>query len=188
MKFLIIEDDPSYIEIVSLCLKLRFPEASLVLASEGDTGVDMARTEKPDLIILDTNIRDINGIDVTRHLRVDSEIPIIVITNRYRDVDIARGLAAGADDYLAKPFSHIEFLARVQAILRRSKKIYIGCEENSFVFDLKIDSRRHEVYLNNKEVQLPPTEYRLLHKVLKIINAPSKKQKETSQSYPQKEK
>ena len=167
MKFLIVDDAPDVVEAVSLCLELRYPGAIILTAGEGNAALDIAQREEPDLVILDIGLPIMDGFDVCRQLRVNSQVPVIMLTVRDRDVDVARGLAVGADDYITKPFSHIELLARVQAVLRRTKSAD-NTNDGSFVSgDLDINYVSREVRVSGKDVKLTPTEYRLLYQLVR---------------------
>ncbi|MBI4288250.1 MAG: response regulator transcription factor [Chloroflexi bacterium] len=166
MKFLVIDDAPDVVEAVSLCLELRYPGATFLSAGDGKTGLELAKKEETDLIILDIGLPDSDGFEVCRQIRATSQVPIIMLTVRDRDVDVARGLAVGADDYITKPFSHIEFLARVQAVLRRSKSTD-GASEGTFTAgDLTVNYDTREVWLKGDKVRLTATEFRLLYQLV----------------------
>lgn len=167
MKFLIVDDAPDVVEAVSLCLELRYPGAIIVSAADGSTALELAQREEPDLVILDIGLPNMDGFDVCRQLRSSSQIPIIMLTVRDRDVDVARGLAVGADDYITKPFSHIELLARVQAVLRRAKSTDAASDGSFTSGDLDINYVSREVRLAGKDVRLTPTEYRLLYQLVR---------------------
>ncbi|MDP2954007.1 MAG: response regulator [Chloroflexota bacterium] len=119
-KFLVIDDHQNIIDTVSLCIKLRWPTAKVVAASDGVSGLQMVEKESPDVVILDLGLPDLDGLEVLHRVRRFSQVPVIILTVRDQDSDIARALHMGADDYITKPFSHTEFLARVEAVLRRS--------------------------------------------------------------------
>jgi len=113
MKVLVIEDDPGIVEVVSLCFQLRWSGTSLVSATSGTKGVELVETESPDVVILDIGLPDIDGYQVLREIRHFSDVPVIMLTVRGEDTNVAKGLELGADDYITKPFSHIELIARV---------------------------------------------------------------------------
>jgi len=121
MQVVIIEDDPEVIEAVSLCLELRWPEIEVVTAQNGVGGVDLVSSEYPDIVVLDIGLPDINGFEVCRQIRLFSDVPIVMLTVCDRELDKVRGLELGADDYITKPFSHVELLARLKAVLRRCR-------------------------------------------------------------------
>ena len=120
MKLLIIEDDPIISETVDICFSLRWPEAEVVLTDTGEEGLKLATAQPPDVIILDVGLPGMDGFQTLRRLRGITEAPAIMLTARDGEVSKVKGLEWGADDYITKPFSHIELLARVRAVLRRT--------------------------------------------------------------------
>ena len=169
MKVLVIDDDPDILEVVSLTFEMRWPDSTIVSALDGDTGVEMVDTESPSLVILDVGLPDMDGYTVCQEIRRFSDVPIIMLTVRDKESDIVKGLQVGADDYIAKPFRPIEFMARVQSVLRRAQATpYDGGDEKPFRHDsLLVDFTRHEVFLGDKPVKLTPTEYQLLYHLTK---------------------
>lgn len=164
MKVVIIEDDPEIVEAVSLCFDLRWPDVDVVSANEGITGLDVVEKEAPDIVILDVGLPDIDGFEVCRRIRLFSDVPVIMLTVKDQEFDKVKGLELGADDYITKPFSHVELLARVKAVLRRSTMPQLEEEEEPLtVGKLRIDFASHEVRVDGAEVKLTPTEYSLLH-------------------------
>lgn len=121
IKVLIAEDNPDIVELVSVCVGIRWPDAEIVSAAEGLKGLDLAQTEHPDLALLDLGLPDVSGLEVLRDLREVSQVPIAMLTAQDRDVDIAVALREGADDYIVKPFSQIEFIARLEALMHRTR-------------------------------------------------------------------
>src|SRR3990172_7676529 len=119
MKVLIVDDEPDVIEVVNLCFNLRWPEAEVASATNGEDGLRLVEDEKPDLILLDIMLPDTDGFRLCQEIRRFSDVPIVMLTARAGEVDKVRGLEMGADDYVTKPFSHLELLARVRAVLRR---------------------------------------------------------------------
>jgi len=164
MKVVIIEDDPEIVEAVSLCFDLRWPDVEVVSANEGINGLDLIEKESPDIVILDVGLPDIDGFEVCRRIRLFADVPIIMLTVKDQEFDKVKGLELGADDYITKPFSHVELLARVKAVLRRSTMPQLEEEEEPLtVGKLRIDFASHEVRVDGTEVKLTPTEYSLLH-------------------------
>lgn len=164
MKVLIIEDSPEIVEAVSMCFELRWPGVAVVSTAEGSEGVDLVETESPDVVILDLDLPDINGFDVLRQIRSFSHVPIIILTVRGEETDKVKGLELGADDYIVKPFSYLELLSRVKAVLRRSHMPQLRGDEKPFVGGrLVIDFATREITLDKKPVKLTPTEYNLLY-------------------------
>ena len=134
----------------------------VVDAATGQEGVTQAATRSPDLLLLDLGLPDVDGLEVVRRVREWSTLPIIVLTTRDRDDDKVRALDAGADDYVTKPFSMPELLARLRAALRRRAR---GDADEASVLEvgrLTIDFSRRRVTLGGTEVTLTPIEYRLL--------------------------
>jgi DNA-binding response OmpR family regulator len=125
LKILVIDDDPGITEVVSIAFELRWPDAKVMVAESGENGLLMLESENPQLIILDIGLPGIDGFDVLRATRSISNVPVIMLTARDDQTNIARALEMGADDYLTKPFSHLILLARAQALIRRS---FIGAE------------------------------------------------------------
>ncbi|OGO23785.1 MAG: hypothetical protein A2144_08995 [Chloroflexi bacterium RBG_16_50_9] len=168
MKVLVIEDDPGIIEVVSLCFQLRWSGTSVISASTGKKGVDLVENERPDVIILDIGLPDMDGYQVLREIRRFSDVPVLMLTVRGEDTDVAKGLELGADDYITKPFSHIELIARVQAVLRRAQGLSVTEEERPFTGGkLSVDFARNEVLLNGKPVKLTSTERKLLYHLIR---------------------
>ncbi|MBM0168849.1 phosphate regulon transcriptional regulator PhoB [Altererythrobacter sp. C41] len=158
---LLVEDDPALSEL----LEYRFAnEGYRVRATaDGDEALVLAAEEVPDLVILDWMIEGTSGIEVCRRLRRDkatAHVPIIMLTAREAEDDRIRGLETGADDYVTKPFSPRELLARVAAVLRRIRPALAG--ETIEVGDIKLDPVAHKVARRGQNLQMGPTEYRLL--------------------------
>ncbi len=160
-KLLLVEDDPALAEL----LEFRFENEGYQVRStpDGDEALILAAEDVPDLIILDWMIEGTSGIEVCRRLRRDkttAHVPIIMLTAREAEDDRIRGLDTGADDYLTKPFSPRELLARVAAVMRRIRPALAG--ETIEVGDITLDPVAHRVKRRGKAIQLGPTEYRLL--------------------------
>ena len=120
MKILLVEDDPETVKILSILFEITWPHADLVLASNGASGIHLAQTEEPDIIVLDLGLPDMDGLDVCTEIRRYSDVPIVMLTIRDSDADSIKGLEAGADDYVAKPFKPEILKARMRAVLRRT--------------------------------------------------------------------
>ena len=160
-KLLLVEDDASLAEL----LEYRFVGEGykVRVTGDGDEALELAAEDTPDLVILDWMIEGTSGIEVCRRLRrtpATARVPIIMLTAREAEDDRVRGLDTGADDYLTKPFSPRELLARVAAVLRRVRPALAG--ETLKVGDLKLDPLAHRVERSGKALRLGPTEYRLL--------------------------
>ena len=160
-KLLLVEDDPALSEL----LEYRFASEGydVRVTGDGDEALVLAAEEAPDLVILDWMIEGTSGIEVCRRLRRDkatAHVPIIMLTAREAEDDRIRGLDTGADDYVTKPFSPRELLARVAAVLRRMRPALAG--EAIEIGDLRLDPVAHRVERKGQQLRLGPTEYRLL--------------------------
>lgn len=168
MKVLVIEDDPGIIEVVSLCFQLRWSGTTVISASTGNKGLEQVETESPDVVILDIGLPDVDGYQILKEIRRFSDVPVLMLTVRGEDTDVARGLELGADDYITKPFSHIELIARVQAVLRRAQGLPVTDEERPFISGkLSVDFNRNEVMLDGRQVKLTSTERKLLYHLIR---------------------
>lgn len=157
-RVLVVDDEPAILELVSF--NLRKEGYDVLTASEGNAALSVFRAEKPDLVILDLMIPDPDGYEVCRQIRAESSVPVIMLTARTEERDRVKGLDIGADDYVVKPFSPRELLARVRAVLRRSPTWQE--EELLAAGDLVIDTERHEVKVAGVQVDLTPKEFDLL--------------------------
>ena len=160
-RLLLVEDDPALAEL----LEFRFKSEGYAVTStpDGDEALLLASEEVPDLVVLDWMIEGTSGIEVCRRLRKaksTAHVPIVMLTARGAEDDKIRGLETGADDYITKPFSPRELIARVNAILRRIRPALAG--ETILVGDLSLDATAHKVLRGGHAVQLGPTEFRLL--------------------------
>jgi DNA-binding response OmpR family regulator len=168
LKVVVIDDSPEIIEVVSLCFQLRWSGATLISASTGTEGLELIEVEKPDIVILDIGLPDMDGFAVLREIRRFSQVPVIMLTVRKEDTDVVKGLELGADDYITKPFSHIELVARVQAVLRRIQGTPVTTEERPFVSGkMTVDFASNEVRVNDKPVKLTSTEFKLLQLLIR---------------------
>lgn len=164
MKVLVVDDEPDIVEVVTLTFTLRWPDAEVLHAATGTQGIEFARAESPGIIILDIGLPDMDGFQVCDQVRRFSDVPIIMLTARHDEVDKVRGLELGADDYITKPFSHLELLARARAVLRRSESQVPAAEGPPFAAgSLRIDYASREVTVEGKPVKLTPIEYGILY-------------------------
>lgn len=163
-KVLIVEDDREIVNLLEIHLKDL--DCEVYKAFDGRSGLEKALTNKPDLMILDISLPEMDGIDVCRNVRAESNIPIIMLTAKSEEIDRVLGLEMGADDYITKPFSVREFIARVKAVLRRTRMVSEKKEEQqdsilSFE-DLSIDIEKRKVIVRGNKVELSPKEFELL--------------------------
>jgi len=163
MKVLIIDDDAEIVEATSLCFRLRWPDVTILSTGEAGRGLQLVEAESPDAVIMDLSLPDMDGMEVLHQLRLFSDVPAIILSARDQKMDLIRSLEAGADDYIIKPFDHIEFLARVKAVLRRAGIAQLKESIKPFQSgNLRIDFSTREVRLDGKLVKLTPIEYNLL--------------------------
>lgn len=163
-KIIAIEDEADILEVIQYNLKRE--GYKVVTSTDGDDGLGKVRKEAPDLVLLDLMLPGLDGIEVCRHLKQDPvtrPIPIIMVTAKGEEADVVLGLGVGADDYIIKPFSPKELVARVKAVLRRGPLREDVAGERLVRGDVVIDSSRHEVFVAGKPVVFTPTELRLLH-------------------------
>jgi two-component system KDP operon response regulator KdpE len=160
-KLLVIEDESPMRTFLRSALAAH--EYNIVEATTGREGLAHAAAHNPDVILLDLGLPDVDGIDLTRRVREWSAVPIIVISARGREQDKIDALDAGADDYLTKPFSVGELLARIRVALRHRSRAADGAAEPVFsVGDLRVDLARRHVVVGGQDIHLTPTEYNLL--------------------------
>ena len=163
MKILIVDDDPDVVEVVSLCFSLRWPDAHVISSSTGEDALAHVEKDKPDLVLLDIVLPDMDGFQVCQEIREFSDVPVVMLSARDTEVDKVRGLEMGADDYITKPFSHLELLARVRAVMRRYESQLPAVGETFESGGLRIDYASRTVTVEGKVVRLTPTEYSLLY-------------------------
>jgi DNA-binding response OmpR family regulator len=156
---LIVDDEPKIVQLVRDYLE--HAGFSVLSASDGKTALAVVRASKPDLIVLDLGLPQLDGLDVTRALRRASNVPIVMLTARVDESDKLVGLELGADDYVTKPFSPKELVARVRAVLRRSESVNTLAEIVRAT-DVTLDIPRMKVSANGRAVELTPTEFQLL--------------------------
>ncbi len=157
------DDDPQLLRLVARNLELE--EYDVLVASDGKQALEQIEQHVPDLVLLDVMMPKMDGFTVTSRVREFSAVPIIMVTARGQDQDKIRGLDLGADDYLTKPFSIEELLARVRSVLRRAQ--FTASEQaqtmrTATIGDLTIDYAQHLVRMGEREIELTPTEYRIL--------------------------
>mgnify|MGYP005819577391 CR=1 FL=1 len=171
MRVLVIDDEPDVVEIVRLTFNLRWPEAEVFAMKTGEEGVLAVEADTPDIVILDIGLPDIDGFEVLQRVRTFSDVPIVMLSARHEEVDKVKGLELGADDYVTKPFSHIELLARVRAVLRRTESQVPASEGPPFeAGPLHIDYAAREVSVDGESVKLTPIEYGLLYHLTRNEN------------------
>jgi len=166
MNVLVIDDEPSVAEVVELSFRLLWPQATIRHAYDAASGLKELRGEPPDLVILDIGLPDRDGFELCREIRSFSEVPIIMLTVRESEVDKVKGLELGADDYITKPFSPMELMARVKALWRRlgrgeSRPALLAAGE------LKLDPVTGEAWLGERRLKLTPLESKVLQVLMR---------------------
>jgi DNA-binding response OmpR family regulator len=161
-RILVVDDEPKLVRLVREVLTAM--GYSVISAARGEVALEMVALEQPDLIVLDIVLADeMDGYEVARRVREFSDVPIIMLTAKVRESDLLRGFEVGADDYLTKPFSSKELLARVSAVLKRAHNAEGKPGEAEIVCgDLYIDVAKRRVRVGRKEIRLTRTEYNLL--------------------------
>jgi two-component system alkaline phosphatase synthesis response regulator PhoP len=158
-RVLVVDDDPGIVKVVRAYLEQA--GFDVLVAYDGKKALHIARHDKPDLVVLDLMLPEMDGWDVCRALRKESDVPIIMLTARVEETDKLVGLELGADDYVTKPFSPRELAARVRSVLRRSGAMPAEPERMS-LRGVTIDLSRHVVVVQGEPVDLTPTEFGLL--------------------------
>jgi two-component system alkaline phosphatase synthesis response regulator PhoP len=166
---LVIEDEKELANVLKAYLERSGYQ--VLMAYRGDDGFMLWKENGPDMVLLDLNLPGIDGIDIARKIRQESDTPIIMVTARVEEVDRLLGLELGADDYITKPFSPREVVARVKAVLRRVERAPERPKETIKVDDLEIDQEAYVVKQAGEELDLTPTEFSLL---LTMANQPGR--------------
>ena len=157
---LVAEDDAKQAELIRRYLE--HDHHTVTVVGDGRSAIDEARRIRPDLLVLDIMLPLVDGLDVARVLRTDSELPILMLTARSTEDDLLLGLDLGADDYMTKPFSPRELAARVRTLLRRRVPTSASVDDALTVGPLRIDSVRHRVEVDGTPITVTPGEFRLL--------------------------
>ncbi|MBV1905086.1 MAG: response regulator transcription factor [Pseudomonadales bacterium] len=164
-QIIVVEDEPDIQEVLSYNLKRE--GFAVETALDGAEGLSLIQRIVPDLVLLDLMLPGMDGLDICRHLKenhLTQHIPIIMVSAKGEESDVVLGLGIGADDYVAKPFSPRELIARVKAVLRRGNSAAVRSQKNTILCDgLEIDIAKFKVALNGKELKFTATEFRLLH-------------------------
>ncbi|WP_238012452.1 response regulator transcription factor [Dactylosporangium sp. AC04546] len=163
-RLLVVDDEPDIVELLSASLK--YHGYDVASATSGRQAMEEARRFRPDMILLDVMMPELDGFEVLRKLRGEgTRVPVLFLTARDATEDKIKGLTLGGDDYVTKPFSLSEILARIQAVLRRVADAAGGAQAQSSRLsfaDIELDEDTHEVFKSGQEVQLSPTEFKLL--------------------------
>jgi len=163
-KILVVDDEPRVVRLVSEVLKA--VGYQVIAAASGEPAIEMVALERPDLVLLDILLpRGPDGYEVCRRIREFSEVPVIMLTAKAQERDVLRGFDVGADDYLTKPFSAKELVARVKAVLRRAQRPEEAVTATLACGELEINFARRTVKVRGEEVSLTRTEYALLRQL-----------------------
>lgn len=163
-RILIVDDEPKLVRLV--CEVLAATGYEVLSSSSGTQAIETVAIEQPDLVLLDIILLgDKDGYETARRIREFSNVPIIMLTAKVREADMLRGFEVGVDDYITKPFSSKELLARIRAVLKRSQAAPVQATTKITCGDLIIDLPRHRVTIGDQDIHLTPTEYKLLHEL-----------------------
>ena len=161
MDILVVDDDRDIADIIGYSLRKEGHRP--ILAYSGQEALEVVERALPDLVVLDVMLPDLSGFDVCRRLRERSRVPVILLTARGEEADRVWGLDLGADDYVTKPFSHRELLARIRAVWRRAAAAETPDHGSLAIGELRLDFDRHEVCMAGRLIELTPKEYEILH-------------------------
>jgi two-component system KDP operon response regulator KdpE len=168
MKILVVDDEPDVVESVRLGFMLQWRDVDVLGAGEGEAALDIVERDHPDIVLLDVGLPGIDGYEVLRQIRAFSDVPVVMLTARDDAMDKVKGLELGADDYVTKPFNHLELMARVKAVLRRLEMPAPTSRTPSFRSgDLEVDFAKQEARLRGERLDLTPTEYKLLYHLVR---------------------
>jgi DNA-binding response OmpR family regulator len=174
LRLLIADDTPDLAHIVAVGARLIWPDCVVTIAPDGQSALERFVAERPDLVVLDVSIPPPDGFEVCERIRALSNVPILMLTVRDSTLDKVRALDLGADDYLTKPFDHLELLARLRALMRRSASLYTTAplaasgQLPTFVLgELTVNFARREVCIGHQLISLTSTEYRLLEELVR---------------------
>ena len=170
MKILIVDDAPEVVEAVTVCCSLQWRETDVISAGDGKTALGLIEREMPSLVLLDIAMPGLDGFETLRRIREFSDVPVIMLTARDGVVNKVKGLELGADDYVTKPFDHLELLARIRALLRRLEMPQPISRAPSFTSgNLTVDYASRQVRVRGDLVPLTAIEYKLLYHLVRNL-------------------
>lgn len=167
MRILVVDDEPDVAEVIELTFSLQWPGSEVIAAADGESALKLFQAGSPDVIVLDVGLPGMSGFEVCRRLRAISDVPILMLTVRGEEMERLKGLELGADDYIVKPFSPLELVARTRAVLRRSQVAPLATSSRIIVDEeLTLDFSNREVILRGQSAKLTPTECRILSQLV----------------------
>jgi two-component system KDP operon response regulator KdpE len=167
MKVLIVDDEPDVAKVLTMSFRMQQPAWDVLSAEDGVEALDLIEQEHPDVVLLDVGLPEMSGFEVLESIRLFSDLPVIMLTVRDDELSKVRGLELGADDYVTKPFGHLELLARVRAVLRRAQSLPLSQEQPFTSGDIHVDFSRRTLSVRGQSVRLTGTEYRLLYHLVR---------------------
>jgi len=167
MKVLVVDDEPDVIKVIAMSFRMRQPAWEVIAAQDGPEALALIELERPSVILLDVGLPEMDGFEVLKAIRLFSDTPVIMLTVKDDELSKVQGLELGADDYVTKPFSHLELLARVRAVLRRAQTLPLVYEQPFVSGNIQVDFVRREVTVHGQPVALTGTEYRLIYHLVR---------------------
>jgi DNA-binding response OmpR family regulator len=168
MRVLVVDDDPALLEALAVSISFHWPHALVLAAPNADAGAEAFYREEPDVVLLDVVMRGRSGLELLREIRRVSGVPIIMVTASAAESDVIRGLDLGADDYIAKPFGHLEMLARMKVAMRRAgREMSWSATGNLTVGGVVLSPGKSEASVCGTTLRLTPIEHRLLHELMR---------------------
>jgi DNA-binding response OmpR family regulator len=167
VRILVVDDEPDVVEVIELTFSLQWSGSEVIAAADGESALKVFQAEQPDVVVLDVGLPGMSGFEVCRRLRAISDVPILMLTVRGEEMERLKGLELGADDYIVKPFSPLELVARTRAVLRRSQAAPLAVSSRIIVDgELTLDLDNREVILRGQSAKLTPTEGRILSQLV----------------------
>jgi len=167
VKIVVVDDEPDVVKVIAMSFRMQQPAWEVFGAREGAEALASIEREHPDVVLLDVGLPEMDGFEVLKAIRLFSDVPVIMLTVKDDELSKVQGLELGADDYVTKPFSHLELLARVRAVLRRTQALPLTHERPFVSDDISVDYARREVVVRGQPVALTATEYRLLYHLVR---------------------
>ena len=167
MRILVVDEEPDVRKLVAMSFRMQQPAWEIIGAEDGPEALELIERERPDVVLLDIGLPEMSGFDVLKGIRLFSDVPVIMLTVQDDELSKVRGLELGADDYVTKPFSHLELLARVRAVLRRAQTLPLAHERPFVSDDIQVDFGRRAATVGGQPVALTGTEYRLLYHLVR---------------------